>query len=436
MPLTFRDAPAFWRETLAVTVGAMVVGIAAPFVAGVPLDVAAGSAALLGGSIGAVVTRRRPLGGLLRFMIGAGGGTLAALGSAALATRFGLAHGALLGAGLGAVTLASLLSSADDAHEDGVAQATGLVASAGAGMVGIAALHHIAAFTTSAGMPVTFASATMAGALGLWIAAASGLRRVQQERDAILVRGDDVLVGMAEPVRTKVHDALAAWGEIEAALARDDVTYDLVAEARGHARRLMEALLETAHTWKLIERDVGSPRLQALDDKLASLAQRSGETTDAVTLGHLARAAQAVRAQKSAVDGLKVGLQRAEAALDAHMALLDRMRLAVAQHRAIDRERLSIELNAVADQVTLLSDDLESLSAAIAEAESLSDKRLLADVGRAGHRALDALNGTVEPTVDPTVEPRAGPLVEPSVDAGESASLVEVGAPHDATSRR
>jgi hypothetical protein len=392
MALTFRDAPAFWRETLAVTVGALACGAFAPFVTTVPLDVAAGSAALLGGSIGAALTRTKPVSSAWRMLIGSVGGTLAALGSAALATRFGLGgDGVLIGGALGALTIGSLLGSDDDTRGHGVAHAGSLAAVLGTGLVGVLALQHVAAFSVAEGASRAVSSSTMAGAFALWVAAAAGLRRLQKDIDPIFARGANVLDACAEPVRAKVQDALSAYADILDALSKEGVTPELAADAKKSAVDLMQALLETAGRWKQIERDVGSPRLAALDEKIAALHKRTAETTDGVTLAHLARASQALHAQKAAVDGLRVGLARAEAALDAHIALLERLRLAVAQHRATDRERLAVELSAVADQVTLLSDDLESLTAAIREAEAFSDRRLLADVERVGRRALDAI---------------------------------------------
>ena len=176
-------------------------------------------------------------------------------------------------------------------------------------------------------------------------------------------------------------------------------------EAKRQARLLVESMLETAHTWKQIHGDLSSPRLRGIEDKLVDLEKRASETTDAVTQGHLQRAAQALRAQKAAIDGLKVGCARAEAAIDAQVALLERLRLAVAQHRVSDRERFAVEVSAVADQVSKLSDDLESLSAAIAEAESLADRRVLADLERLGRKALTQLDDVkVEATVEEKAE--------------------------------
>jgi hypothetical protein len=226
----------------------------------------------------------------------------------------------------------------------------------------------------------------------LWVAAASGVRRLERVRDPLVSKSDDVLEGLADPVRTRVTDGLQTWKEIDEGVTKDaNMSTETASEAMKQARLLVESMLETAQTWKQIHGDLSSPRLKGIEEKLADFEKRANETSDQVTAGHLQRAAQALRAQKAAIDGLRVGCTRAEAALDAQVALLERLRLAVAQHRVSDRERFAVEVSAVGDQVARLSDDLESLSAAIAEAEALSDRKLLADLERAGRRALSHL---------------------------------------------
>lgn len=392
---TFRDAPGFWRETLAVTGGSVAAGVAVgvigPAALGLPVVAAAGGAALLGGSVGAALTRQKPAQKVVRGVIGMVGGAFAAAGFAALSAVFGLGvAGSLVGGALGGLALGALLS-AEDRKRVG-SQVAGLAAAATTGAVGAFALEKIAAFATSETAPIGFTAAAMAGVLGLWVAAASGLRRIEAVRDPLIERSAAVLEDLAEPARAKVKDGLSTWTEINEGITKDgQMSPETAAEAVRQARKLVESMLETAHTWKQIHHDLSSPRLSGIAEKLADFEKRIDETNDEVTKGHLLRAAQALRAQKSAIDGLKVGTGRAEAALDAQVALLERLRLAVAQHRVSDRERFAVEVSAVADQVARLSDDLESLSAAIAEAESLSDRRVLADLERAGRRALEQL---------------------------------------------
>lgn len=402
----FRDAPAFATETLAVTGGALAVGllagVAAPLLA-LPMATLAGGAALVGGSMGAALTRPRPKRKALRAVLGAAGGVLAACGFLALTQVLGLSSlGAALGGWLGGLALGLVLGVENKLRPG--PRIAGLLASSTTGAIGALALVRIAEFAASEAAPIAVTAATMAGALGLWIAAASGLRRFEKVRDPLADKAEQVLLGLVDPVRTKVTDGLQTSEEIELGLHKDEhMASDTMQEARRQARLLLESMLETAATWKQIHGELSSPRLRGIEAKLADLDKRAEETNDDVTKGHLLRATQALRAQKTAIDGLKIGCGRAEAALDAQVALLERLRLAVAQHRVSDRERFAVEVSAVADQVVKLSDDLESLGAAIAEAESLADRLTLADLERAGRKALSRLEEAHE-TVHESVQ--------------------------------
>jgi hypothetical protein len=392
MALHFRDAPKFLEETLAVTAGAGGAGLLAVLAMPPAGAAGAGAAALLGGSIAAAVTRSKPENKLARTAIGVAAGGLAAFGFLALANAFGLgALGLLVGGALGGVALGGLLGAEERTPRS--SHLAGLASAGAMGIVGSAALANIHSFAIAEGAPNSVATVAMASLLGLWVTAAAGVRRIEKVKDPFDALRDEVMEFLAEPVHMKVKDALEAHAEILEGLNKDSqMAPDTADEARKQAKKLAFSVLETAKTWKQIHADLASPRLTGLEDKLKDLERRIGETTDGVTQGHLQRAAQALAAQKAAVDGLKVGCQRAEAAIDAQAALLERLRLAVAQHRVSDRERFAVEVSAVADQASRLSDDLESLSQAIAEAEALSDRKVLAELERSGRRALTQLD--------------------------------------------
>jgi hypothetical protein len=399
MTLVFRDPDGFFQEALAVTVGATatgaVVGLAG---ASAPLVAAAGAAALFGGSVGAALTRSTPPGVVprvaLRSMLGSAAGVLAGVGFAALSWRLGLGDaGTIAGGALGGAALGALLG-IDEPGRARRAQLTGMFAAAAAGAVGAAALDNAALFAHGEQVPAALSTATLAGLMGLWIAAGAGARRLQPQKDPLSQKADDVLQGLADPVRSKVVEGLSTWTEIDDALVRDAAMADETkAETTKQTRSLVDGLLETARTWGQIHHDLHAPRAKAVGDKLNDLQARLQSTTDDVTRGHLARALTALQAQQAAIDGLKTGMGRAEAAIDAQLALLERLRLAVAQHRVSDRERFFVELTAVAEQAGRLSDDLDALSSAVAEAEALADRRALADIERGARRALTLVPG-------------------------------------------
>jgi hypothetical protein len=401
MALVFRDPDAFLKESFAVTVGAAATGALAGL-AGVsaPLLAAAGAAALFGGSVGAALTRStstaQPPRIALRSMLGSVGGVLAGVGFAALSWRLGLGFaGTLAGGALGGAALGALLG-IDEPGRARRAQLTGMLAAAAAGTIGAAALDNAVRFAVSESTPTTLTTATLAGAFGLWIAAGAGARRLQPQKDPLSQKADDVLEGLVEPLRGKVVEGLSTWTEIDDALLRDAAMSDETkAETTKQTRNLVDGLLETARTWGQIHHDLHAPKVKAIDDKLADLQGRLQATTDDVTRGHLTRALTALQAQQAAIDGLKTGMGRAEAAVDAQLALLERLRLAVAQHRVSDRERFFVELTAVAEQAGRLSDDLDALASAVAEAEALADRRALADIERGARRALTLVPGAV-----------------------------------------
>jgi hypothetical protein len=394
MTVVFRDPAAFFRETLAVTAGAAATGALAGF-AGVaaPLVAASGAAALFGASVGAALTRTPSPGPrsatALRSVVGSVGGALAGIGFAALSWRLGLGlPGTVAGGLLGGAALGALLV-VDEPRRRAAARRTGIGAGALAGGLGAAALENAAQFAASEAVSSTLSLATLSGLFGLWIAAGAGARRLQAAEDPLTARADDVRDGLAEPVRARVDEGVSTWAEIDAGLARDTAMDDETrAEATRQTRSLIEGLLETARTWGQIHDDLHSPKVRAVDDKLADLERRLAETSDEITRGHLGRALIALQAQRAAIDGLRLGMARAGAAIDAQLALLERLRLAVAQHRVSDRERFHVELTAVAEQAGRLSDDLDALASAVAEAEALADRRVLADLERGARKVL------------------------------------------------
>jgi hypothetical protein len=420
----FRGPVEFWKETAAVTAGAAatgaVVSLATAGSVGLPVAVASGAAALLGGAVAAALVHETPAATtfgankpVLRGLVGLVGGAMGAVGFAALTSGvFGLS-GIVGGGAMAGLALGVLLGGDGVKHR--ASQALGLVGATVVGAVGAVGLDNAARFAASENAPALLTTSTLAGLLGLWIAAAAGLRRLQPHVDPLIERAQALLETIADPVRTKVNEALGTWAEIGDGVRKDgSMAPGAVDETTRQARLLVEHVLETAENWHLIHTDLKSPRVKSVDDKLKDLETRLAATDDDVTRGHLQRAQAALLAQKSAVDGLKINMGRAEAAIDAQLALLERLRLAVAQHRVSDRERFTVELTAVAEQASRLSDDIEALSQAVAEAESLADRRTLADLERDARRAMGSLAhlAATAPTNDRLVDEEAHEAVE------------------------
>jgi hypothetical protein len=417
MAFVFRDPQAFLRESFWTAASAAALGavVAPPSWGFVP--VASGAAALLGASLAAVLTRRPRPGQtphlVLRGIAGAFLGLLTAVGFSALAFAGGSV--AMVGGFLAGAALAALLGLDEPArHRRG--KRNGLIGAGVAGALGVLALQNANQVAMSEGLPLTATTAGLAGLFALWMTAGAGVRRIQGMTDPLREQAEDLQESVPDPVRTKVRESTSAWAEIEGALGRDDAMVpSMKAEATDNTRRLVQGVLEAARAWGQIHDDLKSPRVAAVNDRLHNLGRRLEATSDDMTRTHLVRALTALHAQKAAVDGLKVGMERAEAALDAQLALLERLRLAIAQHRVSDRERFSVELTAVAELAGRLSDDLDTLASAIAEAEVLADRRALADVERNARRLL-SIGADAPACAGASSVPAAGTLSDQRVE--------------------
>ncbi len=426
MALAFHDPIGFSAEVGAVAVGASVSGAVVGTLmtlgmgaTGLPVDVAAGAAAVFGACIAAAVVNKTPAAvvvaehkPVVRTVCGALVGAAAALGCAALSWRLNLGVGGGVGAGaLGGVVVGTVLGGDGVKHR--ASQLAGLLGAVVVGGVGAAGLHNAARFAASEGANVVVTTTTLAGLMGLWVAAAAGLRRLQPQRDPLSERAETLLETLADPVRRALVDTLGTWAEIREGLSQDpSMSPSTADETRRQTEHLVRHVIETATTWGQIHRDLASPKVRAVADKLKDCEARVSGTTDEITKAHLLRALSALMAQQGAIDGLRLNMQRAEAAIDAQLALLERLRLAVAQHRVSDRERFMVELAAVSEQASRLGDDLETLAAAVAETESLADRRALADVERDARKSLQALTERAHAHQQPAADVVAVAAVE------------------------
>jgi len=392
MSITFRDPKSFAHEATQVAAWAGVAGFIAPFVTGAPLALSICGAALFGGTLGAATSREGPLPS--KGLIGAIGGGLATLGFAALATRFGLGDmGALIGGALGGLGIGALLSSDEqEASSKNTSAAIGGLAGAILGLTSVAAVANVAKFVEASGAPVLVMSGLTSALMGLWIAAGAGVRRLEKSRDPILVRAQKLMAQLDDVMKDKVAQAMMAYAEIKDALSDESLLGPILRDdAMRQVHALALAVLNTAESHGAARKSANDEGLATIEEKLASMQARLDATDDPVSLGHLTRAVQALRAQRTALQGLTRTLERSEAAIEAQGELLRRLRLAVNRARTEDKEHVSVELSAIDDQVQALSDDLDALNTAISEAESFNDRQLLADVERAGRRALEKL---------------------------------------------
>jgi len=384
MSLTFKKGSLFVRRTFGAVLGAAAAGLVAPLLSGLELSLIIPSAALFGATLGGVLQNDRPSGQGQRLIAGLVGGTLAGLCFFTLAFKFGF-----LGFGAGALFSGAALGALFTSDEDSkIAIGKGVIGGALLATIGLMALMKIIVFGQSINAPLLFLSPLAAGFFALWISAGIGVSHLEEARDPLLDRYAALKNQLSKSLLKNTDQGLLSYTQVLAKLAHDSAIGAANSqEVRGHATSLFEALLHTCESWIQLNEGASNISLADVSARIEDLDTQLVDCDDAMTRSHLNRALSALKAQHSQVFALERTRKRSEAALHAQVALLERLRLCVAQYLASDRERFSVELSEVADQVEHLSEDLDSLSTAIAEADAFCDKRFLADVERAAKRA-------------------------------------------------
>jgi hypothetical protein len=430
--LRFDNDASFGKEVLAASAGAAAIGAIAPIVTSLPLIAAAPAGALLGGSIASALLFEKPVKKGFRALIGVAAGGLASVGYLALSTRFGLdMMGAVAGGCLGGMAMSTMLSHQTDRSYNQWSQilSTGLATVMGG--VGILAAAKIAAYGAAENVPAVITSGTMAGLLGLWISTVSGVRRFRPFVNELDEKIKQLLANAPPAIRKTILEMNTAYKDILGTLQEPEQAWiSERLDCESLSTQLMASFLDTAEQAIRFYHQKEKHEEEAVTQKLADLTLRINSCTDSVTLGHLTRASQALRAQKSSIEAVKIGFGRTEAALEAQEALLKRLRLALVQFQADEEGRFALEIEAVSDQVMSLGDDLESIQSAMAEAEAYSDRKLLADIEQAGRKALLLSSQNESHETVPTAVPNARYPKDADLDDLEEVPALQTASRH------
>lgn len=407
------DDDGFLRETLLPTVGGTIAAsLASLVVQGAP----APAAALFGATVAAVFVRAdtdltRPVPLLLGGIAGLCGGA----GLWTLTTRFGDgAAGAMVGGGLGGLALATWLARAAAPRHTRTPRWVGQAAATVVGALAALASTRLARGLDVVGTHAVVTAAVTGGLWAFWTTTANGVRRLHEVSDAELYRADELAARLTGRPLATLGDARAAYKDVLARLDETPAAFggSTAVDVTETTQRLMAALCDAIETWHTLERELGRHDDDALQGKLRSVLLRRQTTTDDVTAAHLARAELALRAQHTSLHGLRVGRERSEAAAEVQLALLERLRLAVAHFEISDRERFSVELSEVSDQAARVSDELDSVSSILAGAESHEDRCVLAEAEACVRRALEQNGASSAATL--ALEPSEEALVRRS----------------------
>lgn len=464
--LTFRDAPTFVKTIWTATLGAGVATAAAPWLAAylnahvvgasIPLVYAIAACASLGAFVGIAFSMKRPQWLWQRMLVAVGMGLLCF--AACLAAPLVAAAPAFLLPILTAligIVAAGMGTYGENRLQPWRAHALSIVGGMAWGAAAGFAVNHLDASLLHSGgalanpLDVSSGSALMGFGIGLWTLAGVGLGRIEPKRDPLLLRLLDAIAevtqlqkqrrSMASAVANKqqmpnVLDELLrdlqvlqqTYQDLESLLSSSSaISQSLKADVYQCRTTLTETCLSSTQQVRSIDEVIFRINIQEIHAKITNLDEKLLQTDDPTTKAHLTRSLQALRAQIGSFDALRKTQMRASSAIDANIALLERLRLAVAQQRVSLDERFAVELQSVTEQADKMSDEIESFHFALDEAANFTDQQVLLDAERRARVALQNIstlpNGINAPVVTPAANPVAPAQQEEAVAVAVSA---------------
>lgn len=138
-------------------------------------------------------------------------------------------------------------------------------------------------------------------------------------------------------------------------------------QAKSAAADLVKKIARFGKKWQDIESQTKKSDRAELEARLAELTQRHEQATDESVRTEYERALSALSEQKTYLDEIEKGRQRAIARLHHQVATLDRLRLAALRHRSVGASKLGEELRSVVDELNQAGLELDTASEVLAE---------------------------------------------------------------------
>jgi hypothetical protein len=358
--LRFRDHREFHLQVLRIVL-VMAAGAAVSVLAGGGRLAATLAGAVLVPALGFAIappTAARRAADLLGALAGAGAGALIGLGAptAPYLTAAALGMAAALLGSRSQVPVRRVI----------VTAASGL-AFALAAFVGatLGTIEPLCDLPPLVGQSVAGAAAGLTAALGV-----VGLH-LSVERDAVLEAYAGLKDALEGEVGAIVDQSLIAYRRIGPALD------GLGPEERGQLRKatsdLVLSILHLARRLVAIDREAHATSAEELSRRVDALDERIARTDDAVAREQYRLARTAVLAQLSYLKDIGAGRERIIARMHHDLAGLERLRLALVNHRSADVQRLSAEVQLILEDLRSLGQEYDLKAEAMGEAQATID---------------------------------------------------------------
>jgi hypothetical protein len=214
----------------------------------------------------------------------------------------------------------------------------------------------------------------MYGALfGFLVSIGLIVRQITVERDLVADTYDKVRPTLTGEMRDLSDRAVALYGRIKQVL-RDRREKGAQTDALGQVvRSLVLKVVHLGPRWNEVEREVGRTNPGDLAARIEGLERKIAETADDVARKQYRMAREALGGQLRYLQDIGTSRERVIARVHNYLATLERLHLAVLNHRGADAAKFSDEIQPILEEIDGLGHEMDFASDAIREAAEASD---------------------------------------------------------------
>jgi hypothetical protein len=169
-------------------------------------------------------------------------------------------------------------------------------------------------------------------------------------------------------IRELADRAMRVWKQVETSIPED-------AAPRKAMEQSVLRLFEVARRWHAVESDGARQPIESLVERMEAISDKMSRTEDAIAKAQYERAHAALGEQLRYVKEIGTARERVVARMHHYIAAMERLRLALVNHRSADASRISTEVQPILEDLDDLGKDIDFASQAIGEVEKDEEAR-------------------------------------------------------------
>ena len=168
--------------------------------------------------------------------------------------------------------------------------------------------------------------------------------------------------------------------------------------------KLVLRIFHMGRQWQEVERGAGRTNPEELTDRIATLEGKIEQTTDAVARKQYVMAREALNTQVRYLQDISRNRERVMARVHNYLATLERLQLALWNHKGTDAAQLSDEVQPILDEIDDIGQEMDFSSEAIDEVTDVAEA-----TGAPAAEAAPEPEAKTEPEPEPETEPEPEP---------------------------